>query len=447
MTTKQRPVIKKPLAVHVMAKPSGAICNIDCTYCFYLEKEKLYPEKARGSWKMGDEELELYVKQYIEAQDVPQVNFAWQGGEPTLLGVDFYRKAVKLQKQYAGGKQITNAFQTNAMLLDDEWCEFLAEENFLMGVSIDGPEKIHNRYRVGRGGEPTWHKVMAGIEVIKKHKVEFNTLTVLHKHNADYPKELYEFLTREVGSHFLQFIPIVERVADNLPAHFLQLVGPEFRDGATVTEWSVGSEQYGRFLNGIFDQWVRKDIGKYFVQIFDTTLAGWMNQDPGLCIFAETCGDAMIIEHNGDVYSCDHFVYPEYNLGNVKEKTIREMAESPEQRKFGTDKRDTLPQYCLDCEFRQVCNGGCPKQRFIKTPDGEDGLNYLCAGYKIFFGHTKPYLMAMAGELKSGQPAANIMSRTSRLPEPSGNPYVGVGRNDPCPCDSGKKFKRCHGAR
>ena len=280
-----------------MAKPSGAICNIDCTYCFYLEKEKLYPEKARGSWRMGDEELEAYVKQYIEANDVPVVNFAWQGGEPTLLGVDFYRKAVSLQKQYAGRKQITNAFQTNAILLDDEWGEFLAEEKFLMGVSIDGPEDIHNRYRVGRGGEPTWHNAMAGIEVLKKHKVEYNTLTVLHKHNADYPKELYQFLTREVGSHFLQFIPIVERVADKLPAHFLQLVGPEFRDGATVTEWSVGSEQYGRFLNGIFDQWVRKDIGQYFVQIFDTTLAGWMNQNPGLCIFAETCGDAMIIEY------------------------------------------------------------------------------------------------------------------------------------------------------
>ncbi|MBJ83620.1 MAG: anaerobic sulfatase maturase [Acidimicrobiaceae bacterium] len=331
------------------------------------------------------------------------------------------------------------------MLLDDEWGEFLAKEKFLVGVSIDGPEDIHNRYRVTRGGEPTWHKVMAGIEVLKKHNVEFNTLTVLHKHNADHPKELYEFLTREVGSHFLQFIPIVERVADNLPPHLLQLVGPEFRDQATVTEWSVGSEQYGRFLNGVFDQWVRKDIGQYFVQIFDTTLAGWMNQNPGLCIFQETCGDAMIIEHNGDVYSCDHFVYPEYNLGNVADTTIREMAESPEQRKFGTDKRDTLPQYCLDCEFKQVCNGGCPKQRFIKTPDGEDGLNYLCAGYKTFFGHTKPYLMAMANELRKGQPAANIMQKTSLTPESSYDPYAGLGRNDACPCDSGKKFKRCHG--
>jgi len=442
---RQRPPMKRPLAIHVMAKPSGAICNIDCTYCFYLEKEKLYPEKARGSWKMGDEELELYVKQYIEANDIPLVNFAWQGGEPTLLGVDFYKKAVALQKQYAGKKQITNAFQTNAILIDDEWGEFFAENKFLIGVSIDGPEEIHNRYRMTQGGEPTWHKVMAGIEVLKKHKVEFNTLTVLHKHNADHPKELYEFLTREVGSHFLQFIPIVERVADKLPAHFLQLVGPEFRDGATVTEWSVGSEQYGNFLNGIFDQWVRKDIGQYFVQIFDTALASWMGQNPGLCIFAETCGDAMIIEHNGDVYSCDHYVYPEFNLGNVKEKSIRVMAESPEQRKFGTDKRDTLPEFCRSCEFKFACNGGCPKQRFTKTPDGEDGLNYLCAGYKKYFAHTEPYMKAMVGELRSGRPAANIMAKAGAIPAMSSDPYAGVGRNDNCPCDSGKKFKRCHG--
>ena len=442
---RQRPPMKRPLAIHVMAKPSGAICNIDCTYCFYLEKEKLYPDKARGSWKMGDEELEAYVKQYIEANDIPLVNFAWQGGEPTLLGLDFYKKAVALQKQYAGKKQITNAFQTNAILIDDEWGEFFAENKFLIGVSIDGPEDIHNRYRVGRGGEPTWAKVMAGIEVLKKHKVEFNTLTVLHKHNADHPKELYEFLTREVGSHFLQFIPIVERVADKLPPHFLQLVGPEFRDGATVTEWSVGSEQYGNFLNGIFDQWVRKDIGQYFVQIFDTALASWMGQNPGLCIFAETCGDAMIIEHNGDVYSCDHYVYPEFNLGNVKEKSIRVMAESPEQRKFGTDKRDSLPEFCRSCEFKFACNGGCPKQRFTKTPDGEDGLNYLCAGYKKYFAHTEPYMKAMVGELRSGRPAANIMMKADAIPAMSSNPYAGVGRNDNCPCDSGKKFKRCHG--
>jgi uncharacterized protein len=432
-----------------MAKPSGAICNIDCTYCFYLEKEKLYPDKSRDSWRMGDEELEAYVRQYIEAQDIPMANFAWQGGEPTLLGVDFFRKAVELQRQYAGKKQITNAFQTNAILLDDEWGEFLAEENFLVGVSIDGPEDIHNRYRVTRGGDPTWDKVMAGIEVLKKSRVEFNTLTVLHKHNADHPKELYEFLTREVGSHFLQFIPIVERVADNLPAHFLQLVGPEFREGATVAEWSVGSEQYGRFLNGVFDQWVQKDIGQYFIQIFDTTLAGWMGQDPGLCIFSETCGDAMIVEHDGDVYSCDHFVYPDYKLGNIADTSIREMAESPEQRKFGTDKRDALPDYCRNCEFRFACNGGCPKQRFIKTPEGEEGLNYLCKGYKTFFGHTKPYMKAMARELRNGQPAANIMAKTKPTPESSSsqNPYVGVGRNSPCPCGSGKKFKRCHGLR
>ena len=444
MTTKTSKVTR-PLAVHVMAKPSGAICNISCEYCFYLEKEKLYPSVSKSQWKMSDEVLERYVKQYIETQDVSDVNFAWQGGEPTLLGIGFYKKALALQKKYSNGKNITNAFQTNAILIDDEWAEFLATEKFLVGVSIDGPKNLHDRYRLDRGGNPTFDKVMSGVDAIKRYGVEFNTLTVLHKNNSDYPEEIYNFLTREVGSRFLQFIPIVERTSNIVRSDQLKLVDPDQKE-AQLTEWSVGSEQYGKFLAKIFDIWVRNDVGKYYIQIFDTTLASWVGQNPGLCIFAETCGDAMVIEHNGDVYSCDHFVYPKYNLGNVGQKSIREMSTSNEQRKFGQDKKDTLPKYCRECEFRFACNGGCPKQRFIDTPDGEPGLNYLCAGDKIYFGHTAPFMKFKASELNSGRPPSNVTARANRKSFSKGNIYAGTGRNQSCPCGSQKKYKICHGA-
>ena len=443
MTSKTQK-INNPLSVHVMAKPSGAICNISCEYCFYLEKEKLYPSVSKSKWKMSDEVLENYVKQYIEAQKVPVVNFAWQGGEPTLLGIDFYKKAVKLQKFYAKGKTITNAFQTNAILIDDKWAEFLKQENFLVGVSIDGPQKLHDRYRVDRGNNPTFEKVINGLDSIKKFNVEFNTLTVLHRHNADYPEEIYKFLTEDLDSNFMQFIPIVERVSRIERDDKLALVAPDHEE-ADLTDWSVGSEQYGRFLAKIFDIWVKKDVGKRFVQIFDTTLASWVGNHPGLCIFAETCGDAMIIEHNGDVYSCDHFVYPDYKLGNVKNKSIRDMTDSPEQRKFGMDKKNTLPKYCRECEFKFACNGGCPKQRFITTPDGEPGLNYLCKGYKVFFGHTAPYMKFMANELKNARPPSNIMIKARNI-STSNDMYSGAKRNKPCPCGSEKKYKFCHGA-
>ena len=342
MVSKEKKV-NNPLSVHVMAKPSGAICNISCEYCFYLEKEKLYPSVSRSKWQMNDEILEKYVKQYIEAQKIPVVNFAWQGGEPTLLGVDFYKKAVKLQKKYSNGKTITNAFQTNAILINDEWAEFLKEENFLIGVSIDGPKDLHDKYRVDRGGNPTFERVIEGLNSLKKFNVEFNTLTVLHRFNADYPEKVYKFLSEELDSKYMQFIPIVERESRTDRKDKLKLVDPDHQE-ADLTEWSVGSEQYGKFLAKIFDLWVRKDVGNRFVQIFDTTLASWVGQNPGLCIFAETCGDAMIIEHNGDVYSCDHFVYPDYKLGNVKKKTIRQMTDSPQKRKIGLDKKNTLPK-------------------------------------------------------------------------------------------------------
>ena len=424
-----------------MAKPSASVCNLDCTYCFYLEKEKLYAD-AQTDWKMSDEVLELYVKQHIAAQDVPTVEFAWQGGEPTLMGVDFYRRAVELQQRYADGKKVTNAFQTNGILLDDEWGEFLSENNFLIGLSIDGPREFHDRYRVDKGQNPTFDKVLAGLEALKKHRVEFNTLTVLQNHNADHPIEVYNFL-KGLGSHFMQFIPIVERAAHEPAADGLQLIAPSFGGGARMTKWSVGSAQYGKFLCKVFDEWVRQDVGQRFVQIFDVSLGSWLGQDASLCIFAETCGNALIIEHNGDLYSCDHFVYPEYNLGNVRDWTIREMVSSERQRKFGQDKKDTLPRYCRECEFRFACNGGCPKHRFTKTPAGEDGLNYLCKGYKIYFGHIAPYMEFMANELNHQRPAANVMEWVKRRDEEQQPSAPPPGRNDPCPCGSGKKYKRC----
>ena len=424
-----------------MAKPSGAVCNIDCTYCFYLEKEKLYPERG-SDWRMSDEILELYVRQYIEAQDVPAVNFAWQGGEPTLLGVDFYRRAVELQKQYADGKTITNAFQTNGILLDDEWGEFLASNEFLVGLSIDGPRELHDRYRVDKGQKATFDRVMAGLEMLKKHAVEFNTLTVLQNHNADHPLEVYRFL-KEIGSGFMQFIPIVERLAETPSIDGLELIAPEFEGRAKVTRWSVGSAQYGKFLCKVFDEWVRNDVGQYFVQMFDVSLGSWMGHDASLCIFAETCGDALIIEHNGDLYSCDHFVYPEHNLGNVRDLSIRDMVASPQQRKFGSDKRDTLPAFCRECDYRFACNGGCPKHRFEKTPQGEDGLNYLCKGYKLYFAHVAPYMEFMAGELAHRRPAANVMEWVKRRDQARAGKGKQPGRNDPCPCGSGRKYKHC----
>ena len=433
-----------PASCHVMAKPSGSVCNIDCKYCFYLEKEKLYPD-ARKNWRMSDETLERYVKQYIEAQDVPQVDFAWQGGEPTLMGVDFFRRAVELQQQYADGKVVTNAFQTNGILLNDGWGEFLAENKFLVGLSIDGPRTYHDRYRVDKGQKPTYDRVYAGLQMLKKHAVEFNTLTVLQNHNAEHPLEIYRFL-RQAGSGFMQFIPIVERIAHEPDEDGLALVDPEYEGRAPVSKWSVGSGQYGKFLCAIFDEWVRNDVGQVFVQLFDVTLGSWLGQDASLCIFAETCGKALIIEHNGDLYSCDHFVYSDYRLGNVHHESIRDMVASPQQTKFGQDKKDALPQYCIECDFRFACNGGCPKHRFTKTPRGEDGLNYLCKGYKMYFGHVDPYMRFMANELRHGRPATGVMEWAQKRDAVKAALHQKApGRNDPCSCGSGKKYKRCCG--
>jgi uncharacterized protein len=423
-------------AFHVMTKPVGPVCNLDCKYCFYLEKEKLYP--GRPDWKMPEDVLESYVRQYIEAQDAPVVTFAWQGGEPTILGIDFFRKAMGFQEKYAGGRRIENSLQTNGVLLDDRWGEFLAENHFLVGISIDGPREMHDFYRVDKGGHPTFDKVLRGLDYLKNHGVEFNTLTVVQKNNSQHAVEVYRFL-KEIGSHFMQFIPIVERTAPSPTPEGLVLLAPGAGE-AKVTEWSVDPVQFGRFLCGIFDEWVRRDVGEYYVQIFDVALESWYGMEASLCIFRQTCGSAMAMEHNGDLYSCDHYVYPENRLGNIMESPLAALVGSEQQRRFGEDKRDTLPGYCRRCDYRFACNGECPKHRFVRTPDGEEGLNYLCAGYKKFFKHIDPYMKFMAEELRHERPPANVMDWI-RAREP--RPAVPPGRNDPCPCGSGKKYKKC----
>ena len=431
-----------------MTKPVGPICNLDCKYCFYLEKESLYPGKS--NWRMPDDVLDRYVRQYIESQETPEVTFAWQGGEPTLMGVDFFRRAVELQQKYANGRKISNTFQTNGTLLDDEWGAFLKEYNFLIGLSIDGPRHFHDKYRVDKQGNPTFDAVMRGIGFLKKHAVEFNTLCVVNRFNSKAPLEVYDFL-KTAGSGYIQFIPLVERVGTEqmfaepplLPI-LNQPVGSASADAASaVTGWSVEPEQYGKFLCEIFDYWVRHDVGRVFVQIFDVQLGIWMGMPSSLCVFMETCGNALAMEHNGDLYSCDHYVYPRYKLGNVMADDMAVMSASEQQRKFGADKRDTLPEYCQKCDVRFACNGECPKHRFINTPDGQPGLNYLCAGYKRFFRHIDPYMQTMGRLLTAGHPAAEIMSIIREQESQPRPRSTAPGRNDPCPCGSGKKFKRC----
>jgi uncharacterized protein len=426
---------------HVLAKPIGPICNLDCKYCFYLEKEALYPQVEK--WAMREEVLDGFIRQYIEAQEAPVVNFAWQGGEPTLLGVDYFRRVVALEKQFANGKRITNALQTNGVLLDDEWGEFLRENQFLVGISIDGPRSLHNAYRVDKGGQPTFDRVMRGIETLKRHGVDFNTLTTVHRGNADSPLEVYRFL-KEAGSGYIQFIPIVERISQQATSDGLQLVSPEFGGAAQVAPWSVAPLQFGKFLCAIFDEWVRKDVGRYFVQLFDVSLEVWAGMEASLCVFRRTCGSALAIEHCGDLYSCDHFVYPQNRLGNIMEAPLKSLVESAQQHDFGEAKESTLPRYCRECDVRFACNGECPKHRFLNTPDGEPGLNYLCAGYKMFFSHIDPYMRFMAAELAVHRPPANVMGWAAAQDARAN--FEKAGRNDPCPCGSSRKYKHCCGA-
>jgi len=395
---------------HIMTKPMGPLCNLDCSYCFYLEKARLFPKNER--FRMNDAQLETYIKNYIEAQPGPQVSFAWQGGEPTLAGLDFFKKAVAFQKKYAAGKQIENALQTNGTLLDDAFCQFFHEADFLVGISIDGPKELHDYYRVDRKGQPTYDQVVRGIRLCQKHKVEFNTLTVVNRQNAEHPLKVYRHL-RELGSKFIQFIPLVERAADTASEKLgLSLAHPpEMSDGPQVTEWSVTAKQYGNFLSTIFDRWVSRDVGEVYIQLFDGTLGKWLGVPGGTCTTAETCGRALAMEHNGDVYACDHYVYPHYRLGNVFEDSLKSLVDGPRMRAFGEAKRANLPKQCKACRYRFACNGDCPKHRFAQSRDGEKGLSYLCEGLYHFFEHSAPAMQQMAELYRQQRPVPEIMQR------------------------------------
>lgn len=394
---------------YTMAKPVGSTCNLDCTYCYYLEKSKLYPEKS--STLMSDEILHAYIKSYIEAQMSTEVMFTWHGGEALLRGLDFYKQAIKYQKFYAHKHniRIANSLQTNGILLNDKWCEFFRENNFLIGISIDGPLELHDFYRKSRSGKPSMALVYKGLKLLQKHGVEYNILAVVNNLNSQYPLEVYEFF-KQSGARYIQFTPIVERAIKKAAPDQLKLTPPETQENVEVTKWSVDPIAYGKFLCAIFDEWVKKDVGTYYVINFDAMLANWMRVPPPICVFAETCGHALAMEHNGDVFACDHYVFPEFKRGNIKSKTLYEMAYSPEQMKFGKDKKDKLPKQCRECTYLFACHGECPKNRIATTKNGEPGLNYLCNGFKLFYKHIEPYMEFMAEELRQKRPPANVMA-------------------------------------
>jgi uncharacterized protein len=446
----------QPPAFHLLAKPTGAICNLDCTYCFFLSKEALYPGTRP---RMTDDVLEAYLRQLLEAHQAPEVNVAWQGGEPTLMGLDFFRRSIEVVEKYRKpGQQILHTIQTNGVLLDDDWAAFFKEHKFLVGLSVDGPRAMHDAYRVNKGGRGSFDQVMRGWEYLRKHGVDVNILCTLHAANADHPVEMYRFFRDTLHAEFLQLIPIIERATPATLAVANQGWGERpggdrplyVQEGSLVTERSVTAEQYGRFLIGIFEEWVRRDVGKVYVQMFDVILAAHVGQY-SLCIHAPTCGLALAMEHNGDLYSCDHFVEPKYLLGNIQQTPMLDLVVSDQQRQFGQDKLDTLPKYCRECEVRFACHGGCPKDRFITTPDGEPGLNYLCAGYKLFFRHVDRPMRMMADLLRRGRYADEVMGWYAQEERRLAEACTRLGRNDPCPCGAtdkeGKpvKVKRCHG--
>ncbi len=434
-----------PRAFHLMAKPTGAICNLDCEYCFFLSKEMLYPG---SQFRMAQELHETYIRQLLEAHArAPEVVIAWQGGEPTIMGLEFFRRSIELQRTYAQpGQRILNTLQTNGTLLDDAWGVFLKEHEFLVGISIDGPRAIHDTYRVSKGGKPTFDRVVQGLDVLKRHDVDWNVLTTVHAANGDHGAGVYRFLRDDLGARFIQFIPIIERAT---PETFAaantgwgeQVVGRPLyvQEGNLVTDRSVAPAQYGRFLIDVFEEWVRRDIGDVYVQMFDTALANWVGEPGAMCVHAETCGLQLALEHNGDLYCCDHFVEPGYLLGNITHTHMGELVASPRQQQFGQDKRDTLTQYCLECDVRFACNGGCPKDRFATSPLGEPGQHYLCPGYELFFHHIAESMRFMAGMLKTGRAPAELMAVYAA-------DDARRGRNAPCTCGSGRKWKRCHGA-
>ncbi len=393
----------KPL--YVMLKPAGAHCNLTCKYCYYLEKNKLYPTAQRHL--MSDEMLEQFTREYIEAQTMNQVLFTWHGGEPLLRSIDFYRKALSLQQKYAGGRCIDNVIQTNGTLLTDEWCEFFAQNHWLVGISIDGPQPDHDHYRLTAAGKPSWKKVMQGIKLLKKHGVEWNAMAVVNAYNANHPLEFYRFF-KENGCQFLQFTPIVERLTRHEDGRTLASLAD--KDEISLSEASVAPEQWGYFLCAIFDEWVRKDVGKIFVEIFDCTLANWMGISPGICAYSKECGHAGVMEHNGDVYSCDHFVFPEYKLGNIRDHSLIDMLYGEQQQEFSRLKHSSLPRQCKECDMEFACHGECPKNRFMKDKYGDSGLNYLCPGYYHYYQHVAPYMDYMKQELMSQRPPSNIMN-------------------------------------
>jgi uncharacterized protein len=372
----------------VMLKPAGAVCNLRCKYCYYLDKKELYPDERK--FAMSDELLEEFTRQYLESQTMQQVLFTWHGGETLVRNIDFYKKALALQRKYGRGRQIDNCLQTNGTLLTDEWCRFFKDNNFLIGISVDGTQRLHDKYRTAIDGSPSFYKVMNGVNLLKKHRVEFNIMGVVNDFNVDYPLEFYRFF-KSIDCRYIQFAPIVEQI-----------------DGK-IAPWSVPAEKWGDFLIAIFDEWIKKDVGTYFIQYFDSTLANWVGQSPGVCILSRTCGHAGVMEFNGDVYSCDHFVFPSYKLGNIRAKTLTEMMYSPEQIRFGNDKYNALPEQCKKCKFLFACYGECPKNRIIKTATGESGLNYLCKGYYKFFNHAAPYMDFMRNELQNRRSPANVM--------------------------------------
>ena len=431
---------------HVMVKPCGASCNLRCTYCFYTEKETLYGGKRQ--YRMPPEVLESFIRQYIECQDAPEVQFAWQGGEPTLLGTDYFKSVVALQQKYANGKIVSNSLQTNGTRLTDAWCRLFIAHNFLIGLSIDGPRALHDKYRVKANGQPTFDGVMSGLELLRKHSVPFNTLTVVNDYNARRPLDVYRFL-KQVGDGHMQFIPAVERLPDDTAKNLgLDLAVPptlgETSENIMLAPWSVSPESLARFYISIFDEWVCNDVGRVFVQFFDVALGNWLGAGFGLCQFSPKCGAAAALEHNGDLYSCDHYVYPAYKLGNIMETPLQELMASAAQQRFGNAKLDSLPMYCETCEVRPACHGDCPKHRFARTPDNEPGLSYLCQAYKKIFNHVAPYLNMMADLIKSNRPAPEIMTmlqQQATVPKSKA-----PGRNTPCICGSGKKYKRCCGA-
>lgn len=392
----------KPL--YVMLKPAGAHCNLACKYCYYLEKTKLYPTAQRHL--MSDEMLEQFTREYIEAQTMNQVLFTWHGGEPLLRSIDFYRKALSLQQKYAGGRRIDNVIQTNGTLLTDEWCEFFAQNHWLVGISIDGPQPDHDHYRLTAAGKPSWQKVMQGIKLLKKHGVEWNAMAVVNAYNANHPLEFYRFF-KENGCQFLQFTPIVERLTRHEDGRTLASLAD--KDEISLSEASVTPEQWGYFLCAIFDEWVRKDVGKIFVEIFDCTLANWMGISPGICAYSKECGHAGVMEHNGDVYSCDHFVFPEYKLGNIRDHSLIDMLYGEQQQEFSRLKHSSLPRQCKECDMEFACHGECPKNRFMKDKYGDSGLNYLCLGYYHYYQHVAPYMDYMKQELMAQRPPSNIM--------------------------------------